>query len=602
LSDRDDNRWVEHLYGELPEEEGQSVRRTLAADPKVADEVRGIERTLESYRSIPDDVPRPTLDALILFRAREEAEKLASAQPVPWWRKLVRTPWPGLVGAVATAAVVAGVVLPNFHAPRVAEEPAMIPAPASTATLEPEARFAAREPAAPAAQTAAAMDVPPSPEPSPAVDGRLLDLAKNEKEKADPPNKDLGVLGGAERKAPVIAAAPAAADPVAGSWNRGPAPAQPAGRAAAAAASSGARPTSKAPAGSEASEHQQAVRMRGAAGVGLLGVEGEAVSGKDEGVPAQARNGFSAKKSGAGGAGGGGKGGSKGALAGERDQFADGDKASPTTHEDSNAVDRTIDREASRRADDAKRASRAGAEKAVAEKSAAAASEAERARLEARAAEQKERAKRSEEPPPAELPVAATPPPPPPPAPTPAAAPTDSAAAAASVAPAHGSAASPPTASAGDALSAPAAGAPAPSTPGAVPTSASPEALREQATAQVNMTLLEVERLLKLGDKVSARRTLVDARSRTTERIARARLTLRLARLEYSDAHFGDARRLAQEAAAVDDLKLRADALAFAEQAAAKEATLPGVGSAPAKAKAAKPAEALDAPADATSR
>lgn len=125
MSGREDTRLIDHLYGELSEQDAREYQRALEEDPALAAEAESFESTLGLMREHEDEEPSPHLDALILAHARQEAEKLEErGQGVRGFlRKMFRSPSLGVVVAGSLAAVIAVAILPSMYLMRSASAP-----------------------------------------------------------------------------------------------------------------------------------------------------------------------------------------------------------------------------------------------------------------------------------------------------------------------------------------------------------------------------------------------------------------------------------------------------------------------------------------------
>lgn len=128
MTDHDDNRLVEYLYGEMPEGEAHRFEQALAQDAPMRSEVEDVSALLGTIRQIEDEEPSAHLDSLILATARQQVED----RPSPWFRKLFSGPIAGLLAAGACAVFLAAVALPYMSAsdqsePLAASSPAAAP-------------------------------------------------------------------------------------------------------------------------------------------------------------------------------------------------------------------------------------------------------------------------------------------------------------------------------------------------------------------------------------------------------------------------------------------------------------------------------------------
>lgn len=213
MTEREDTRLVDYLYGELSEEEAKA----FGAEPARAEQAEELGQVLQTMRTLEDEAPPAHLDALILAHARESAEANANQGLVARLRKLFASPLAGLVAAGSLAAVLAVIALPVAMRPS-ALEPAYAPesaAPRSQVVAAPGAPAPADAPRplieAPAGETeklAFGDGAPPAaqPEPEPSkpdpatgalAKAELHAAAKDEEARAGAAGAKAGRLGGA---------------------------------------------------------------------------------------------------------------------------------------------------------------------------------------------------------------------------------------------------------------------------------------------------------------------------------------------------------------------------------------------------------------------
>jgi len=121
VSERDDSRLVEYLYGELPEDEVRAIER----DPESLEDARELAALLSVVREGDPGLDPPAfLDAKIMAEARQVAE----AAPKSAWRRWLTTPVLG--GLLAATAASLFVVVNIAVLDRPADE-ALAPTPAS---------------------------------------------------------------------------------------------------------------------------------------------------------------------------------------------------------------------------------------------------------------------------------------------------------------------------------------------------------------------------------------------------------------------------------------------------------------------------------------
>ena len=141
MSEREDMRVIDYLYGELPDEDAQAFERAMQDDAELAGEVDEFADVLGAMRTLEDEEPSPHLDALILATAREAVEH---ETPSPWFQRIFGRPWLNIALGGACAALLAVVVGPTLTMQ--SAEPDLAPH-AATALSKP----APSEPAPPAA-------------------------------------------------------------------------------------------------------------------------------------------------------------------------------------------------------------------------------------------------------------------------------------------------------------------------------------------------------------------------------------------------------------------------------------------------------------------
>ena len=137
MTEHEDNRLVEYLYGEMPEEDALAFERAMADDADLASEVDELDGVLGALREVDEtDDPSPHLDSLVMAAARQEAE---ASRPVAWWRRLLFGPGFGVLAAGSCAVVLAVVFLPMMKTSDmpVAEPPLNAAAPAKVAEKRP---------------------------------------------------------------------------------------------------------------------------------------------------------------------------------------------------------------------------------------------------------------------------------------------------------------------------------------------------------------------------------------------------------------------------------------------------------------------------------
>lgn len=147
MTEREDNRLVEYLYGELPAKDAAAYERVMENDPSLKNAAAEMRDVLSQLREIDDEEPSPHLDALVLANARQLAEQQAK----PLWRRLIASPMIGLAAAGSVAVVLAVIALPNMKSAQ-DEAPLYPPIPARTgAPAEGTAKLEAPPEVAPAA-------------------------------------------------------------------------------------------------------------------------------------------------------------------------------------------------------------------------------------------------------------------------------------------------------------------------------------------------------------------------------------------------------------------------------------------------------------------
>lgn len=135
MTQSDDNRLVDYLYGELADEDASAFEQQLDDDPVLAEEVDETGALLDAYRELDAPDPAPFLDAKILASARASVED----RPSPWFRRLFSGPMAGVLAAGTCAVALAMIAVP-MNAPDEA------PAAFTISASEPEGRPANAEP------------------------------------------------------------------------------------------------------------------------------------------------------------------------------------------------------------------------------------------------------------------------------------------------------------------------------------------------------------------------------------------------------------------------------------------------------------------------
>jgi hypothetical protein len=109
VTEHEDNRLVEYLYGEMGQAEVRAFEDAMHDDPQLSESVHGFESMLDTIRSVETEVPSAHLDSLMLARARQQTEKSSS-----WIRRLLGTPGTALAFSGACALVLAVIVIPQM--------------------------------------------------------------------------------------------------------------------------------------------------------------------------------------------------------------------------------------------------------------------------------------------------------------------------------------------------------------------------------------------------------------------------------------------------------------------------------------------------------
>ena len=111
MSELEDNRLVDYLYGEMDPSERRAFQEEMQADQGLADTVGDMQSMLGSLRTLDtEEHPSDHLDSLILAQARQATEPELS-----WIQKLLRRPSWSLAFSGAVALAIAVVVLPNLQ-------------------------------------------------------------------------------------------------------------------------------------------------------------------------------------------------------------------------------------------------------------------------------------------------------------------------------------------------------------------------------------------------------------------------------------------------------------------------------------------------------
>lgn len=124
MTEHEDSRLVDYLYGEMADEDARVFEQAMADDQALAEDVDALDGLLGSLREADEaDAPASHLDALILAHAREAAE---ANRPIPWYRRVLFGP---VIGVVAVSAC--AVFMTVIYVPLSSES--LSPPPAATA-------------------------------------------------------------------------------------------------------------------------------------------------------------------------------------------------------------------------------------------------------------------------------------------------------------------------------------------------------------------------------------------------------------------------------------------------------------------------------------
>ncbi|MEE2904173.1 MAG: hypothetical protein VYC39_17735 [Myxococcota bacterium] len=112
MSELEDNRLVDYLYGEMDPSERQAFQEDMEADQALAKTVEEMQSMLGSLRALEvEEAPSDHLDSLILAQAKQTIE----SQEESWIQKLFGRPGLALAFSGAFALVIAVIVLPNMQ-------------------------------------------------------------------------------------------------------------------------------------------------------------------------------------------------------------------------------------------------------------------------------------------------------------------------------------------------------------------------------------------------------------------------------------------------------------------------------------------------------
>jgi len=109
VTEREDNRLVDYLYGEMADKDRRAFEEVLHEDAELADSVHGFESLLKDIRTVEMDDAPGHLDALVMAHARQKTEAQIS-----WISKLLRRPGFSLAVSGACALVLAVLVIPQM--------------------------------------------------------------------------------------------------------------------------------------------------------------------------------------------------------------------------------------------------------------------------------------------------------------------------------------------------------------------------------------------------------------------------------------------------------------------------------------------------------
>ena len=128
MSEVDDNRLVDYLYGEMDQAEMRAFEDVMQEDAQLSESVHGFESMLDTIRTVETEAPSDHLDSLILAHAREEKPEATS-----WISRLFGNPKAALALSGACALAVAVILIPQTSSLEMSEgveAPAMVAAPA----------------------------------------------------------------------------------------------------------------------------------------------------------------------------------------------------------------------------------------------------------------------------------------------------------------------------------------------------------------------------------------------------------------------------------------------------------------------------------------
>ena len=129
MSEIEDNRLVDYLYGEMDQAEMRAFEDVMQDDAQLSDSVQGFESMLDTIRTVETETAPAHLDSLILARARQEQTESGS-----WISRLLARPTVALAFSGACALVAAVILIPQtspFEAG--VEAPAVVMEKAKTA-------------------------------------------------------------------------------------------------------------------------------------------------------------------------------------------------------------------------------------------------------------------------------------------------------------------------------------------------------------------------------------------------------------------------------------------------------------------------------------
>ena len=128
MSEVDDNRLVDYLYGEMDQSEMRAFEDVMQEDAQLSESVHGFESMLDTIRTVETQAPSDHLDSLILAHAREEKPEATS-----WISRLFDNPKAALALSGACALAVAVILIPQTSSLEMSEgleAPAMVSEPA----------------------------------------------------------------------------------------------------------------------------------------------------------------------------------------------------------------------------------------------------------------------------------------------------------------------------------------------------------------------------------------------------------------------------------------------------------------------------------------